>query len=97
MRRTWGSVVILMAGFALMAGCQNHRQNLKPAKQEEAYNLPPANDAKWDRPIEYPKGTLNQDMVKKDREAKDSGADPRTGASPTQSPRMGMGGGGGGY
>jgi hypothetical protein len=82
--------------FAL-AGCSTlERHKVVKPKQEELYNLPPETDAKWDRPLEYPKGTLNQDTIKKKNEqdkdaAKPGGGGPGGGGGP----HMGMNGGGG--
>jgi hypothetical protein len=39
--------------------------SLKPPPQPEQYALPPRDDPRFTLPIEYPKGTLNQDLIKK--------------------------------
>jgi hypothetical protein len=93
MGRTLLSITVLVS---LLAGCEpNIRQKLRPPKQDEAYNLPPANDPRWDKPIEYPKGTLNQDAVKQTKDMKDAQQAP-PGSMGGPAGRMGMGGGGGG-
>jgi hypothetical protein len=99
MARTWGSIGALAALLAVLTGCEpNLRQKLRPPKQDEAYNLPAANDPRWDKPLEYPKGTLNQEAARAAREAKEAQqAPPGSMGGGGPSGRMGMGGGGGGY
>src|SRR5262245_193657 len=86
MRRTWGCIGMLVCLLTALSGCEpTLRQKPRPPKQPEAYNLPPADDARFQQPLAYPKGTLNQDPVKK---AKDKD-------QPMQPPPGGMGGMGG--
>ena len=82
MRRTWASIEALAALLGLFAGCYStDRPRIKPPKLEEVYALPPADDPKYDNPLKYPDGTLNQDSIKRARDAK-------------AMPQPGMGGGG---
>ena len=93
MRRTWSWATLLSLLVAL-AGCYSvDRHKVKPPKHEEQYILPPQDQAKWDQPLEYPKGTLNQDMIKKKAEQDKDIKPGMNGAG--GGPRMGMGGGGG--
>ena len=100
MRRTWGSFGMLAVLLAALAGCEpTLRQKLRPPKQPEAYNLPPADDTRYTDPIAFPKNTLNQDSTKIAKDAKDAASGAPAGAGgPGGSPRMGggMGGMGGG-
>lgn len=73
MRRTWGSIGLSIVLLMALAGCeQTLKQKLRPAQQPEAYNLPPADDPRFQKPIEYPKGTLNKDETKISRDLKDA-------------------------
>ncbi|MBL8799016.1 MAG: hypothetical protein JNM56_34340 [Planctomycetia bacterium] len=58
--------LLLVAGGG---GCYstNYAKLNKP-KREEVYALPAAADARFDKPLEYPKGTLNQDSVVKQKD-----------------------------
>ena len=96
MPTTWARITIVFALLLAMAGCYStDRQKIKPPKREELYNLPPQGDNRWDKPIEYPKGTLNQDSIKQDKDSKDG---PNSMRGPG-APKFGAsaGGGGGGY
>ena len=95
MRRTWTSWAVLLSLLLALAGCDTlERHKVKPPKHEELYTVPPETDPKWDRPLEYPKGTLNQDSIKKRLEQDKEAAKP---GGPGGGPKMGMGGGGAGY
>jgi hypothetical protein len=63
------------------------KPNLKPPPHPEEYTVPPADDARFSAPIEYPKGTLNQDMIKKPSSDQDGpgGGPSRFGAGPGSS------------
>ena len=97
MRTMWSSLVALIAALLLIAGCYStERVKLKAPKHPESYDLPPTSDAKWDKPIEYPKGTLNKDNIKQDSDKDGPNGQPKMGGP--QAPRFGAGaGGGGGY
>ena len=88
MRRTWGSIGLLVVLLATVHGCEpTLKQKLRPAKGPDVYNLPPADDTRFEKPLDFPKGTLNTDETKLTRDAKDAAAANANG---------GMGGGGGG-
>jgi hypothetical protein len=92
MRTTWASVTSLAAVLLAIAGCYStDKPRIKAPKRDDVYISPPANDPKWDKPIEFPKGTLNQDTIKQDQDSKDG---PMKGPG---SPKFGAGAGGGGY
>jgi hypothetical protein len=75
MRRTWGSIGILAVLLAALAGCEpTLKQKLRPPDPPERYDLPPVEDARFQKPIEFPKGTLNQDEIKKLKEKDDANA-----------------------
>jgi hypothetical protein len=94
MRRTWASSALFFSLLMAMVGCYStERRVIQPPKNPEVYALPPENDSKWDKPLEYPKGTLNQDSVKLPE--KDDGKPAGPGMRGAGGPKMGMGGGGG--
>jgi hypothetical protein len=62
----------LGAVLLCLAGCWETESNLHPPKQPETYRLPPEDDARFSSPPSYPKGTLNQDYIKKDREREEN-------------------------
>jgi hypothetical protein len=83
MRITW-SRLRWLAGVGLGAlGCWTTEPSLKPPPRPEVYATPPQDDGRFSEPIAYPKGTLNQGLVKK----KDKGPDGAPGA-----PRLGTAG-----
>jgi hypothetical protein len=88
MRRTWESIGILVVLLTAMEGCEpTLKQKLRPPQTAEAYNLPPVDDPRFQKPVEYPKNTLNKDETTLTRNAKDATAANANG---------GMGAGGGG-
>ncbi len=48
----------------LILGCTT-TDNLKPPKKPEEFKVPPVEDKRFSQPIEYPKGTLNNEPIKK--------------------------------
>ena len=55
-----------LSGLLLVAaGCWTTEPSLKPPPHPEEYTIPPQDDSRFSAPIEYPKGTLNQDTIKK--------------------------------
>jgi hypothetical protein len=74
--------------IALLAGCWHSEPQLKPPPQPERYDLPPTADSRFDNPVEYPKGALNSDLLKK------NSTDPNDPNAPASS-RFGAGPGGG--
>jgi hypothetical protein len=76
-------------------GCWHTEPSLKPPPRPEVYALPPSEDSRFSSPIEYPKGTLNQDILPKApaNSSQKGPNDTRFGAGMSS----GMGGGPGGY
>jgi hypothetical protein len=72
MRRTWACMPALVALLVCLGGggcySTNYAKINKP-KREEVFALPAVADSRWDKPLEYPKGTLNQDSVVKQKSA----------------------------
>ena len=92
MRKTWAGMATVFALLLAIAGCYStDRQRIKPPKREELYTLPKQGEARWDKPIEYPKGTLNQDSIKQDKDSKDGPPSMRGPGGP----KFGAGAGGG--
>jgi hypothetical protein len=63
-------------GVALLClpGCWwNSEPNLRPPKQPEEFKLPPEEDPRFSSAPSYPKGMLNKDYLKKDKERQDDG------------------------
>jgi hypothetical protein len=75
--------------FAAVAGCALSESNqVKPPRPAEEFRAPPESDPRYARPIEYPKDTMDQDMLLKKTKENAKG---------TPGPmRPGMGGGPGG-
>ena len=48
----------------LFLGCTT-TDNLKPPKKPEEFKVPPVEDKRFSQPIQYPKGTLNNEPIKK--------------------------------
>jgi hypothetical protein len=92
-----GSIALRIMSFVLptliTTGCWHTEPSLKPPPRPEVLAVPPSEDSRFSSPVEYPKGTLNQDILPKDPNAKKEPNDARfgTGMGP------GMGGPGGGY
>ena len=87
---------VLSFGFGAVllcvSGCWETESNLRPPKQPEEYRLPPDDDSRFSSPPAYPKGTLNQDFIKKDKEREENNKPnfPASRSGPSMS-------GGGGY
>jgi hypothetical protein len=47
------------------AGCWTATPSLKPPPHPEEYLVPPTDEARWSAPLEYPKGSLFKDTIKK--------------------------------
>jgi hypothetical protein len=62
MRRLWNGLVFTSALLLVLAGCAGP-DHLKPPKQPESFNSPP-DEARFDRPIEYPRKVLMEDKNK---------------------------------
>jgi hypothetical protein len=87
-----GTRKLAWLGLALvaLAGCRATDPDIKPKNVAEEYVLPPSNDARYNKVITYPPGTLFEDVLQKDA-AKDA-TKPKDHFGP-----MGQGMGPGGY
>src|SRR2546421_527013 len=65
MRRLWEGLSLWAAALLAVAGCASTAPVTKPPKHPEEYVLPPAEDARFSRPPQYPKGSLNNDVLLK--------------------------------
>jgi hypothetical protein len=83
----------LGAALLCLAGCRSSGPELRPPPAPEEFNMPPADDPRFSGPPIYPKGTLNQGLLKRDKDRDENGPD----GPPRGLPRMGAGAGGGGY
>lgn len=81
---------LVIALVVALGGCWSEKQTLRPPPPAECYTLPPADDARFSAPIEYPRGTLNNDLIKKPK------GDPMQSTRDMQSSGAG-GSGGSGY
>ena len=61
----WGRMRWLGVLLLGLSGCWTTQPELKPPKQPEKIAVPPQDDPRFSQPIQYPKGTLNQEPVKK--------------------------------
>jgi hypothetical protein len=84
----------LGAALLCLTGCWETEANLRPPKQPEEYRLPPEDDARFSSPPSYPKGTLNQDYIKKDKEREENN---KPGFPSSHGGGPGVSGAGGGY
>lgn len=53
--------MLVLVGF----GCANRKDHLKPPIIREELRVPPTEEARFSRPIEYPKDVLNEDVLAK--------------------------------
>ncbi|MCY2943325.1 MAG: hypothetical protein WCO91_02465 [Gemmataceae bacterium] len=51
--------------LVMIWGCSNHKDYLKPPPQPEEFRSPPTEEARFSRPVEYPKELLNEDALAK--------------------------------
>jgi hypothetical protein len=77
--------LMILASLGVL-GCESTRDQVRPPKPQEEFKAPPENDPRYSKPIEYPRETMEQDMLLK--KAKDA-ANKMPG--PMNSPRMGPG------
>jgi hypothetical protein len=61
MLRWWRVFGLMTALLLSLNGCKAPQQQIKPRRPPEEYVDPPEGDKRYDQPVEYPKGTLNQD------------------------------------
>lgn len=71
MCRRWTGPGLLLAALAAFAGCWTTDQPIKPPPRPEEFLLPPAHDARFSSYPTYPEKTLNQGLLKKDRDPSD--------------------------
>jgi len=64
---------ILVAALIGLAGCATD-DHAKPPKHPEEYTLPP-DDKRYQTPPEFPKGTLNNDNIHKNKDVGDPNKD----------------------
>jgi hypothetical protein len=65
MRGKWRRLHWLGIILWFVAGCWTTEPSLKPPPHPEEYIVPPEDDSRFSSPIEYPRGTLNNDLLKK--------------------------------
>ena len=65
MRRILAGLGLLIIAFVAQPGCSTTDNQIRPPKRVEEYNVPSDTDPRYNRPVEYPKDTLNQDQPKK--------------------------------
>ncbi len=64
MYRIWGGVGILTAALFGLGGCLHTDTQLKkPPKQPEEYRTVPDSDPRYNKPVEYPKETMDRDPL----------------------------------
>jgi hypothetical protein len=81
-----GLFLLLHAGFS---GCAHTEPQIKPPKPPEEFNAPPDNDPRYNKPIEYPAETMDQDPLQK--KTKDGKNTPGPTGSPRAPTRPGAG------
>jgi hypothetical protein len=91
MRRWWQGLGLVTALLLGLSGCKGPQQQIKPPKNPEEYVDPPQGDKRYEGPIEYPKGTLNQDRQIYGKEFNPIGAPGGTGTPRSAGSRMGSG------
>jgi hypothetical protein len=55
----------LAGSLLLAAGCWHSGPEVKPPPRPEEYMVPPEQEVRWSNPVEYPKGTLFTDAIKR--------------------------------
>lgn len=72
---------IVLAALIGLAGCASTDDHAKPPRRPEEYTLPP-DDRRYQSPPDFPKGTLNNDVIHKNKDVgdpKDDGGSGRNG------------------
>ncbi|MSR30105.1 MAG: hypothetical protein EXR99_01245 [Gemmataceae bacterium] len=65
MKGSWRPLAQFFSLAILMApGCV-WNDHLKPPTRPEEYKLPPMEDKRFSQPVQFPKGTLNPEPIKK--------------------------------
>ena len=62
MRMVWIGLGLAAAAAFVLAGCATSEPSKIP-KHAEEYTVPPVEDARYSRPPDFPKNTLNQDRI----------------------------------
>ena len=88
-----GGVGLLAAALVALAGCATDNR-IRPPKQPEQYNSPPANEERYAGPPPYPKGSLNKGLPRKDDDIAPVGAGPGVSGTRTKAPGPSNGYGG---
>jgi hypothetical protein len=79
----------LLAALLGLVGCTSNEPHLKPPKPHEEYNVPPEQDARFSKPVEYPKEVMERDPFAPKYKDKDGPGNPGS----MRSPRLGGGAG----
>jgi hypothetical protein len=58
-----------------LAGCWTTQSQIKPPPHPETFVIPPEDDPRFSQPPQYPEKTLNQGLLKKDKQRKEDGSD----------------------
>ena len=95
MKWIWTGLSFAIIG---LAGCGTTQTVIKPPKHPEEFVVPPSDDARFSSVPAYPKGTLNNDLIKPDQEVQPAGGSnaPGGGMPRSRSPLGSAGGAGGG-
>jgi hypothetical protein len=73
MLRYWGGLGLLSAALWGLAGCATTESEIKkPPKPPEEYKLPPEDDPRFNKPVEYPKDVFEKDPLQQKAKAKDT-------------------------
>ena len=68
--------------LAVVGGCTSDRDQVRPPKPPEEFKAPPESEAKYSRPQEYPKETMDQDALMKKAKDAAKGAGGGPGGAP---------------
>lgn len=85
--RRFGNGLRLAASLLLLSGCQGESY-IRPKPGPEELRVPPIEEARYSKPPEFPKGTLNQDTPPK---SGSDGGPAGVGRGPTGGRMGGMG------
>jgi hypothetical protein len=74
---------------AALGGCALTQNELKPPKPPEEFKAPPEDDPRYSRPIEYPKDTMDNDVLTTKIKSKGPGSSgpPKAGSIQAPGPR----------
>lgn len=69
--------------FSVASGCHHAPHDpTRPPPHPEEFKLPPAEDARFSKPVQYPKNLLNNDVLQSRMAKKDSNKGPGMGKGP---------------